>query len=66
MKKYEVINPKSGHSFGGYEAESADAAIEACCRDAGYASMAEAVKAMGHDSELIATEYLTDQPKDES
>jgi hypothetical protein len=42
MSKYEVFNQTSGHSFGVYEADSADEAIDACCRDAGYASKADA------------------------
>lgn len=58
MSKYEVSNVKSSHSFGVYEAESAEAAIEACCRDAGYDSKAQAEEVMGHESELIATEVV--------
>jgi hypothetical protein len=53
--RYEVSNRASGQSLGVYEADSPEQAIEACCRDAGYASKADAEKAMGHDSELIAT-----------
>ena len=56
MSQYEVSNTKSGHSFGVYEADSAREAIEACCRDAGYASKAEAEEVMGHESELVAVE----------
>ena len=56
MSKFEVSNSKSGHSFGVYEADSAEAAIEAACQDAGYTSKAAAEEVIGHDSELIAVE----------
>ncbi len=56
MSKYEISNVKSAHSFGVYEAESAEAAIEACCKDAGYESKEQAEDAMGHESELVAVE----------
>lgn len=56
MSKYEVSNSKSGHSFGVYEADTAEAAIEAACMDAGYASQAEAEAAMERASELVAVE----------
>lgn len=56
MSKYEVSNIKSAHSFGVYEAESAEAAIEACCKDAGYESKEQAEEVMGHGSDLVATE----------
>jgi uncharacterized protein YegP (UPF0339 family) len=56
MSKFEVSNSKSGHSFGMYEADSPEAAIEAVCQDAGYTSKAAAEEAMGHESELIAVE----------
>lgn len=55
-KTYEVINAKSAHSFGTYQAESEEAAIEACCKDAGYESKEAAENAMGRDSEMIAVE----------
>jgi hypothetical protein len=54
MSNYEVSNSQSGHSFGVYEADSPEAAIEACCRDAGYDSKADAEAAMGRESELVA------------
>lgn len=56
MTKFEVSNSKSAHSFGVYEAESAEAAIEAACKDAGYSSKADAEAVMGHESELVAVE----------
>ncbi len=56
MSQYEVSNIKSAHSFGVYEAESADAAIEAACKDAGYDSKAHAEEVMGRASELVAVE----------
>lgn len=54
MTKYEVSNIKSAHSFGVYEADSPEAAIEAACKDAGYSSKDDAEDVMGHDAELIA------------
>lgn len=56
MTKFEVFNSSSGHSFGIYEADTPEAAIEACCRDAGYASKAQAEEAMGRESQLVAKE----------
>ena len=56
MTKFEVANAKSATSFGIYEADTADDAIEAACRDAGYDSKAHAEEVMGHESELIAIE----------
>lgn len=35
MNSYEVINVRSGHGFGVYQADSADAAIRAMLEDAG-------------------------------
>lgn len=56
MRKYEVRNIKSSHSFGVYEADSAEAAVAACCKDAGYDSKVDAEVVMGHESELVAVE----------
>ena len=54
--KYEVSNITSSFSFGIFEALTADEAIEAVCREAGYKSKAHAEKEMGRDSELVAVE----------
>lgn len=56
MTRYEITNARTGHSFGVYEAESAEQAIDACCKDAGYESKADAERQMGRESELTATE----------
>lgn len=56
MSQFEVSNAKSAHSFGVYEAETAEAAIEAACKDAGYESKTQAEEVMGRDSELVAVE----------
>lgn len=56
MNTYEVSNVKSATSFGTYEADTAAAAIEAACKDAGYDSKADAEAAMGRDAELVAVE----------
>ena len=58
MRKYEVINPNSGHSFGFYEADSQDEAIEACCIDAGYNSKSDAEEVMSKSSDLVAIEVV--------
>jgi hypothetical protein len=58
MTKFEVANAKSATSFGVYEADTAEAAIEAACKDAGYDSKAHAEEVMGHESELMATEVV--------
>lgn len=55
MSHYEVTNASSGHSFGVYEADSPEAAIEACCIDAGYSSKADADEVTGGGN-LVATE----------
>lgn len=47
MREYRVINPTSGHTFGPYRAESPAGAIDACCREAGYAGA-------GHEDDAIA------------
>lgn len=51
---YEVINPRTGYSFGIYRARTADEAVEACCRDAGYKSKADAAAQTGREIELVA------------
>lgn len=56
MSKYEIINSASGQSLGVYEADSPDAALDACCRAAGYDSRADADAVVGHDPDLIAVE----------
>ena len=54
MSKYEVMSQKSSHSFGVYEAETAELAIDACCVDAGYESKADYEATTDCDSSLIA------------
>ena len=56
MSKFEVHSTKSAHSFGIYEADSAEKAIEFACSDAGYTSKVHAEEAMGHASDLVAVE----------
>ena len=56
MSKYEVSNTTSGHSFGVYEAASAEAAIEACVIDAGYKSVAQMEETLETECELVAVE----------
>lgn len=47
LKIFEVYNPSSGYSLGLFEAETEEGALEACCREAGYETEAEACKATG-------------------
>jgi len=56
MTHYEVQHTRSGLIFGVYEAESAEAAIEAMYKDAGYDSKAQAEEVMGRESGMVATE----------
>ncbi|GAP37910.1 hypothetical protein ABXN37_22575 [Piscinibacter sakaiensis] len=52
---YEVTNPASAHSFGVYVADSAEAAVLACVRDAGYDSLEAAEHVTGKPVKLVAT-----------
>jgi hypothetical protein len=61
MAHYQVSNSKSAHSFGIYAADSAEAAIEAACIDAGYNSKADAEAAMGRESELVAVDVSAEE-----
>jgi hypothetical protein len=54
MTNFQVSNSKSGISFGLYDANNPEAAIEMACKDAGYSSKDDAEDVMGHDCELIA------------
>lgn len=56
MARYEITNPKSGHSFGIYEGATEREAIEACVKDAGYASIEDMERRLEQTCELIATE----------
>lgn len=56
MTKFEVSAKTTGHIFGIFEADTPEAAIEACNRDAGYASTAHSDEVVGCDDGLIATE----------
>ena len=56
MTAYEVLNPVSGVSFGTYEADNPADAIEACCKDAGYASAEDAENTLERPTQLVAIE----------
>ncbi len=57
MKSFEIINTRSGHSFGTWEAESAEAALDSYASDAGYQDFADACKvASGDDIEAREVE----------
>ncbi len=56
MARYDVTNMRTSHSFGAYEAETADEAIEACIRDAGYDDKADSESVVGHEIDFVATE----------
>lgn len=51
--KYVVYNPR-GIELGVFDGADADEAIEACIRDAGYASKLDMEDTLGHPSELEA------------
>lgn len=53
-KQFEVS--ANGTVFGTYEAESEQAARDACAVDAGYKSEADMVERLGQPSELVAVE----------
>lgn len=53
MTRYEVTNTRTGHSFGLYEADSPEEAIEACYREAGT-TKAEYEAEHGEESGLVA------------
>lgn len=59
LKSYEVVNSKSGHSFGFYAGTDADDAIRACCHEAGYSSVQDAADTMGRASDLTAQRVAT-------
>uniref|UniRef100_UPI00334265C5 hypothetical protein n=1 Tax=Castellaniella defragrans TaxID=75697 RepID=UPI00334265C5 len=55
--KYQIENTISGIIIGVYEADSADLALDAMARDAGYSDYAEAqAAAPAAEGELIVTE----------
>lgn len=54
MTRFTVTNTSSGHSFGTYEAKSAEEAIEACVKDAGYASIEDMERQLESPCELQA------------
>ena len=55
MTQFQVLNP-TGVALGVYEAATADAAIEACVRDAGYDSVADMEARLDQPCELEARE----------
>ena len=57
-KTYEVQNLASGHSFGFYSGDSADAAVLACLQDAGYSSAASMAAETGRDCNLMAARVV--------
>lgn len=59
MKKYEVKNEHTRHSFGVYEADTPEHALDACCRDASYPSYASMLRFFG-DSMRMTAEEVTD------
>lgn len=57
MKSFEIVNTKSCHSFGTWEAKSAAEALDAYASDAGYQDFADACKvASGDDIEAREVE----------
>lgn len=61
MSKYQVS--ANGQTFGIYEADSAEAALDLCAQDAGYKSVEEMEQQLERSSELEADDlsrYATD------
>lgn len=56
MKKYEVKNEHTHHSFGVYEGDTPDDALDACCRDASYASYESMLRFFGDAMRMVAEE----------
>lgn len=54
---YRIINTASGLDLGTYEADSAEKALDAMARDAGYRDYAEACE-VADGREIVATEVL--------
>lgn len=54
MSKFQITSSAAA-DMGVYEGATADDAVEACCRDAGYASKAEAEEVMGEEFAAIVT-----------
>jgi hypothetical protein len=55
MTQFRVFNPQ-GADLGIYSADSAEGAIEACVRDAGYDSVEDMERRLGQACELEAVE----------
>ena len=61
MKNFEIVNTRSGHSFGTWEAMSAQAALDAYAYDAGHVDFADACRvASGDDIEAREVEVSID------
>ena len=58
MKKYEVKNAHTKHSFGIYEADTPEHALDACCRDASYASYESMLRFFGEPMKMTAEEVI--------
>jgi len=57
MKKFEIVNTLSGHSFGVYTADSAEDALDLYAQDAGYIDFADAqTVAPAENGEILAIE----------
>lgn len=58
MNTYEITNTSSGHSFGTFDADSEQGALEALAKDAGYKSYADMRKVAPGD-DIRVSEALT-------
>jgi hypothetical protein len=57
MKKFEIVNTLSGHSFGVYTGASPEAALDVYAKDAGYIDFADAqTAAPTENGEILAIE----------
>ena len=53
MATFIISNPQTSFTFGAYEAEDEQGALDAMARDAGYADFAAACEVTGEADELI-------------
>lgn len=61
MNSYEICESSTGQSLGVYQGDNEREAIEACCRDAGYESIAHAEAVLERPCTLVA--YPAHQPE---
>jgi hypothetical protein len=57
MQSWDIVNKFSGHHLGVYEGDTAEAALDALAKDAGYRNYLDACEQVGGaPDELVVTE----------